>query len=88
MDDRLDFQNSEHNKIRTSAPVQAELRRLASRFAAEAGGRAGDMGGYGTDLTVGTDRARAHVWPQSNKAIGAEIKNAHLLTIVGNGGVK
>jgi len=85
---RLEFPNAEHNAIRRSAGVQAELHRLATRFAAEAGSRAGDAGGYGTDMVVGSDRARAHVWPKTRKARRSEVKHAHLMGIVGDGGAK
>ena len=83
---RLNFPNSEHNKIRTSRGVRAELAKLAERIAAEAGSIAGAPDGYQTDMTVGSDRARAHVWAESSEAIRAEIKTAPLLQIVGNAG--
>lgn len=84
---RLEFSNAEHAAIRRSASVQAELRNLASRFAGSASARAGDPGGYDTDMTVGSDRARAHVWPKGRKAKRAEAKHAYLMGIVGDGGV-
>ncbi|QBI96250.1 neck protein [Mycobacterium phage Patt] len=78
---KLDIPISEHRKIRRSPEVQARLRSIASDVARRAGSSAGDPGGYGTDLTVESDRARAHVWPESGKAIRAEVKNAHLMGI-------
>ena len=74
--------NADHAEIRTSAGVQAELRKVASKIAAQANSLAGAPGGYGTDLTVGSDRARAHVWPQTPKARRAEAKSAPLMQIV------
>ena len=59
---------------------------IAVDIAREAGQRAGDSEGYGNDLTVGTDRARAHVWARSGKAIHAERKDAVLLQIVAERG--
>lgn len=85
--ERLRFPNSEHRKIRCSAPIQAELRKIAARIAGSADLRAGDPDGYGTDLTVGTDRARAHVWPQTRKARNSEAKHAHLMGIMGDRGL-
>lgn len=87
MADRLVFPNSEHAKIRRSADVQRELKSIARRFADMASLRAGDPDGYGTDLTVGSDRARAHVWPQTRKARNSEAKHGHLMGIVGDIGL-
>lgn len=78
----LRMTNADHAEIRTSAGVQAELRKEAAKIAARASALAGAPGGYGTDLTVGTDRARAHVWPQTPKARRAEAKTAPLMQIV------
>lgn len=78
---RLNLGIGEHRKIRTSSDVQRELRKIASRVAQQAGSAAGAPGGYGTDLTVESDRARAHVWPESGKAAGSEAKHAHLMRI-------
>lgn len=84
---RLEFPISEHRAIRRSAAVQAELRSIAKRIAAQAGMMAGDPTGYSTDMTVGSDRARAHVWPSSREAIRAENKSAPLMGIVGDRGI-
>lgn len=81
----LKIPNSEHTKIRTAAGVQAEIVKIARRFAREASALAGVRDGYGTDITVGTDRARAHVWPKS-AAFRAEIKYSPLMQVVGNDG--
>lgn len=83
---RLRIMIPEHNAIRRSPAIQAELRKIAAGIAAEAGIRADEPGGYGTDLTVGTDRARAHVWPDTPKAYQAEMDSAPLLQIVGDMG--
>lgn len=80
------FTNSEHDKIRTSPEVCAEITRLAKKFADEAGVIAGDPGGYKNDLNIGTDRARANVWPKSKKAKLAEAKTAPLMQVVANAG--
>ena len=84
---RFEFSNAEHAAIRRSASVQAELKSIASRFASAASSRAGDPGGYETDMVVGSDRARAHVWPKGRKANRAEAKHAYLMGIIGDGGV-
>lgn len=84
---RLNFPNSEHRKIRRSAAIQAELRKIAQGIAAKADLRAGDPDGYGTDMTIGTDRARAHVWPQTRKARNSEAKHAHIMGIMGDIGL-
>lgn len=76
----------DHAKIRTSDEVRAELARIATELAARADGEAEDPGGYGTDMNIGTDRARAHVWPKSKKAKRAEAKNAYLMTIAASEG--
>ncbi|AXH46852.1 neck protein [Mycobacterium phage Aminay] len=82
---RLDIPFSEHDKIRKAAGVQAKLRSMAGTIASRAGLVAGAPGGYGTDMTVGTDRARAHVWPETSKANRAEVKSAPLLQISAEG---
>lgn len=84
---RVSVPFSEHNNIRRSPGIKAELTMIAQRIADEAGARADDPGGYGTDLTVGTDRARAHVWPETGKAYQAEKDTAPLLQIIGDMGV-
>jgi hypothetical protein len=97
---RLDIPISDHNQIRRSAGVQAELRNIASEIADEAERRMGpwerdrrpsdesenDGPAYGTDLTVGSDRARAHVWPRTGAAVNAEARDAPLLQIVAERG--
>ena len=85
---RLEFSISEHRAIRKSAAIQAELRSIAKRIASQAGMRAGDPDGYSTDMTIGSDRARAHVWPSSRQAIRAENKSAPLMGIVGDRGIR
>lgn len=84
---RLNFPNSEHRKIRRSAAIQSELRKIAKSIAGQADMRAGDADGYGNDLTVGSDRARAHVWPQTRKARNSEAKHAHLMGVMGDRGL-
>lgn len=76
----------DHAKIRCSDEIRTELARIAMEIAGEADEAAGDEGGYGMDMNVGTDRARAHVWPQSKKAKRAEAKNAHLMGIASRQG--
>lgn len=76
----------DHAKIRCSEEVRVELARIALRIAGEADDAAGDPGAYGTNMRVGTDRARAHVWPKSKKAKRAEAKNAYLMTIAASEG--
>jgi hypothetical protein len=87
---RLSIPIPEHNKIRTSPALKAELIRLAKEIADEAGRRADpdepSKEHYGHDLRVGTDRARAHVWPKSGEAINAENNDALLLQIVAERG--
>ncbi|AHY26836.1 hypothetical protein PBI_ZOEJ_12 [Mycobacterium phage ZoeJ] len=78
--------NSEHRKIRKLPEVQAELQRLAGEIAQRAGAIADAPDGYGTDLEVGSTRARAHVWAKSGAAIHAEIKSAPLMTIAAEQG--
>jgi hypothetical protein len=85
---RLNFPISEHRKIRLSRDVQAELTAIAERVAAEASSAAGQPNGYGTDIQTYTDRARAHVWPQTRAAIRAENKNAYLMGIAGSKGAR
>lgn len=85
----------EHNKIRRSKDMQTALAALAAKIAAEANSRAGltTDDGYKSDsplepnpdLTVGYDRARAHVWA-SGKAVKAENDNAILMGIAAGEG--
>lgn len=83
---RLEIRRSEFNSIRRSPGVRAALVDLAADIADEASARADEPGGYGHDLTVGTDRARAHVWPRKGKAFHAENEQAILLQIVAERG--
>lgn len=83
---RLSIPRSEHNAIRTSAGVRAALSDLAVEIADEASRRGRAPDGYGNDLTVGTDRARAHVWARSGEAIRAERRDAPLLQIIAERG--
>ena len=89
---RLSIPRSEFNSIRRARGVQAALVDLAADIADEASARADEPGGYSHDLSVGTDRARAHVWPSKGKAFHAENEQAILLQIVaergGNPGVR
>jgi hypothetical protein len=85
---RLEIPEAELVKIRTSPEMQADLAAIAAGLAADATARATVPGaeyGHG-DVTVGTDRARAHVWPANGAAIHAENKTAPLLQIVGANG--
>lgn len=81
-------------EIATSAETQAMLLGLANEIAAEATSVAVQTVGkrhvtshgpvkpeYGTDVTVGTDSARAHVWAKNGPAIHAERKEPVLPTI-------
>lgn len=77
----LDMPYSEHRKIRTSKGVQAAIKAIAADAAKRAGEIAGDPTGYGIDHTVGSDRARAHVWAKSGPAKRAEAKSAPLMQI-------
>ena len=96
---RLSIPISEHNKIRRSLPIQAELRKLAAEIADEAASRIDwdrerrpsdakedNRPPYGIDLVVGSDRARAHVWPQTGEAVNAEAHHAPLLQIAAERG--
>lgn len=81
--------------IATSAETQSWLLGLANEIAAEAataanmtvGKRHTGKGGkpipaeFGTDVTVGTDSARAHVWAKNGTAIHAERKDGILAEI-------
>ena len=59
----------------------------AAKIAAQCGSMAGDPDGYGHgDVTVGDDRARAHVWAKSGAAIHAERKDSPLMQIVAAAG--
>lgn len=82
---RLEIPLSDHSKIRRSVEVQSELRSIASRLAGRASSAADAPDGYGTDLTVEADRARAHVWPETGKAMHAEIKDAPLMGLAAEG---
>lgn len=83
---------AEHNRIRRSKTIQNALSAEAAKIAAQANSRAGLSGDNGyksdsplepnPDLTVGNDRARAHVWA-SGEAVGAENRNAYLMGIAG-----
>ena len=83
---------AEHNRIRRSKDIQNALAAEAAKIAAEANSRAGTPASNGyksdspvapnPDLTVGNDRARAHVWA-SGEAVGAENRNAYLMGIAG-----
>lgn len=78
--------NRDHNNIRRSKSMQQALAKEAARIADEANSRAGLSEGYTStseappdpDLTVGADRARAHVWA-SGAAVRAEKKNGILM---------
>lgn len=72
---------SEHARIRKLSGVQDALRELADDLAARANDLAGTDDDYGTDLEVGKDRARAHVWARTGKAIRAERKTAPLMQL-------
>lgn len=83
---------AEHNRIRRSKNIQNALADEAAKIAAQANSRAGLTADNGyksdspvepnPDLTVGNDRARAHVWA-SGKAVRAENQNAYLMGIAG-----
>lgn len=85
----------EHNKIRRSKDVQAALAALAAQIADEANAAAGltSENGYKSespvepnpDVTVGYDRARAHVWA-SGKAVAIENRDAILMGIAASKG--
>lgn len=81
-------------KIATSAETQAMLLGLANEIAAEATSVASQTVGkrhvtargpvkpdFGTDVRVGTDAARAHVWAKNGPAIHAERKEGILAEI-------
>ncbi|AIM50347.1 hypothetical protein PBI_OMNICRON_14 [Mycobacterium phage Omnicron] len=80
------FPRSEHAAIRRSEAVQQVLKRAADDDAKQAGAIAGDPDGYSTDVTVGTDRARAHVWPSTSEAYRAEVKTAPLMQVAAQHG--
>lgn len=87
----------DHNTIRRSREVQTALADLAAEIAAKANAAAGitpDAGnGYKSespvepnpDVTVGGDRARAHVWA-AGTAIDIENRDAILMGIAGSEG--
>lgn len=86
---------ADHADIRRSPEVQAALRALADEIAKRATNMAlaavaadhmFETPEYGTDMTVGSDRARAHVWAMNAAALHAENKVAPLLSIVANDG--
>lgn len=77
----LDLPFSEHNKIRTSAGVQAATRKLAEQLARKAGAMAGDVNGYEVTVEVGRDRVRAQIHAESGKAIRAEVKDSPLMQL-------
>lgn len=79
----LEIPMEDYRAIRTSPDMKAALEDEARAIAAQADALAGVPGGYATELTVGTDRARANVWPEKPKAVRAEIKTAPLLQVVG-----
>lgn len=82
-------------EIATSSETQAYLLGLANEIAAEATtvanmtvgkrhmGKRGSTikAEFGTDVTVGTDTARAHVWAKNGPAIHAERKDGILAAI-------
>lgn len=76
----------DHAKIRCSEEIRVELAKIALELATQADDAANDPGGYGMDMVIGTDRARAHVWPKSRKARRAETKNAYLMSIAASEG--
>lgn len=78
------FSNQQHADIRRSPEITAELARIARDFADQADFAADEIGGYGTDMEIGTDRARAHVWPQTKAAKRAEARDAHLMLLYAN----
>jgi hypothetical protein len=83
---------ADHNRIRRSKSIQNALADEAAKIAAQANSRAGISAANGyksdspvepnPDLTVGNDRARAHVWA-SGEAVRAEKQNAYLMGIAG-----
>lgn len=96
---RLDIPFSDHREIRRSAGVKAELAKIADEIADDAAGRiywdrdrrpsdeeANAGAPYGTDMVVGSDRARAHVWPRTGAAINAEASHAPLMQIAAERG--
>ncbi|AEL19669.1 hypothetical protein SEA_EDUGATOR_13 [Mycobacterium phage Edugator] len=83
---RLEFPFSEHAAIRRSEGVQRVLAQAAEDAAKEAGSIAGEPDGYDTEVTVGTDRARAHVWPATPKAYRTEAKTAPLMQVAARHG--
>jgi len=75
------------NKIRKSAAMRQLVAQVAAEIATDASSRAGAPDGYGHgDVTVGSDRARAHVWAKTGDAIHAERKDSPLMQIVGEAG--
>lgn len=84
------------SEILTSQPIKDELNRLATLFATQAAAAAdaavgdrhpGEPAEYGHDQTVGSDRARSHVWAINGTAIHAERSSAApLLNIVAAAG--
>lgn len=82
---RLDIPLSDHRQIRKGSDVQSALRKIGSQIAGRASVMADAPDGYGTDLTVEADRARAHVWPETSQAEHAEIKTAPLMGLAAEG---
>lgn len=91
------FSDEDIVAIRTSPEMQSALLELATDIASSASDKADaavvgrgkahrEKAEYGTDLTVGTDRARAHVWAKNAAAKHAERKVAPLMSIVANDG--
>lgn len=85
---KLEMPIGDFVEIRTSADMQAAVDAETSRIAGEANSLAGTTDGYGTDLTVGTDRVRGHVWAKTGEALHAEAKDSPLMKLAGRGGAK
>lgn len=74
--------------IATSPETQSALINIADQIASDASlaadglvnGRHKVPAEFGTDVTVGTDAARAHVWAKNGAAIHAERKSQVLVT--------
>ena len=79
---------SEHDAIRTSPEVQAWVKDEAEAIARQAGSLAADPHGYGTDVSVGTDRVRVRVMAKTAKARRAEAKTAPLMQILAGKGAQ
>ena len=83
---RISIPIRDHNRIRTSPAIVAAVEQLAAEIADDANRRAG-VAGYQHDVNVGTDRARAHVWPE-DKAAHEERQHAYLLQIAAERGAQ